>query len=130
MLYSGLYTLIRGDYSMKLFRLSCLLVCSLVFAAVAGAQDARTEPAPGSEVSVPGGPALAEGEVIILLQAKVPLELIQKFVATRGVSFLSTKESSKRILAAGGNVALVGTINLNQKDEMPVPIEESGKKKK
>jgi hypothetical protein len=77
--------------------------------------------APGSDVAVPGGPALAEGEVIILLQAKVPLDLIQKFVSTRGVNFVSSKESSKRVLAAGGNVALVGTINLNQKDEI-VPL--------
>ena len=34
---------------------------------------------------------------------------------------MSTKETSKRILAAGGNVALVGTINLNQKDELVRP---------
>jgi hypothetical protein len=97
---------------------------------LANAQDSKVEQGAGSEVSVPAGPALAEGEVIILLQAKVPLELIQKFVSTRGVSFLSSKETSKRILAAGGSVALVGTINLNQTDELAVPTQDNGKKKK
>lgn len=115
---------------MKLSRLRWLLVCASMLTMLANAQDARTEQPAGSEVSIPSGPALAEGEVIILLQAKVPLEVIQKFVATRGVNFLSTKETSKRILAAGGNVALVGTINLNQKDEVIVPMDDSGKKKK
>jgi hypothetical protein len=99
---------------MKLSRLRWLLVCPLMITMMASAQEAQPE---ASDVKIPSGPALAEGEVIILLQAKVPLELIQKFVSTRGVNFLSSKETSKRILAAGGNVALVGTINLNQKDE-------------
>lgn len=115
---------------MKLSRLRWLLVCPLMVTMLANAQDARTEQPASSDVSVPSGPALAEGEVIILLQAKVPLEVIQKFVATRGVNFLSTKETSKRVLAAGGNVALVGTINLNQKDEVVVPMDDNGKKKK
>ena len=112
---------------MKLSRLRWLLVCPLMITIMASAQEAQPE---ASDVKIPSGPALAEGEVIILLQAKVPLELIQKFVATRGVSFISSKETSKRILAAGGNVALVGTINLNQKDEPVVPIDDNGKKKK
>jgi hypothetical protein len=67
--------------------------------------------------------------VIILLQAKVPLELIQKFLPSRGVNFVSTKETSKRVLASGGNVALVGTINLNQKDEV-IPLAANGGKDK
>ena len=104
-------------------------MCPLMLTMLAHAQDARPEQPTASEVSVPGGPALAEGEVIILLQARVPLELIQKFVSTRGVNFLSSKETSKRILAAGGNVALVGTINLNQKDEVLIPMDDSKKKK-
>ena len=114
---------------MKLSRFRWLLVGSLMLAAFANAQDARSEQAAASDVSVPSGPALAEGEVIILLQAKAPLEVIQKFVATRGVSFVSSKETSKRILAAGGNVALVGTINLNQKDETPIQVDDKNKKK-
>jgi hypothetical protein len=101
-------------------RLARLFVCPLLLA-VAGWGQETTSEAPRTDISVPSGPALAEGEVIILLQAKVPLEIIQKFVATRGVNFVSTKETSKRILASGGNVALVGTINLNQKDEI-VPL--------
>jgi hypothetical protein len=117
---------------MKLSRPCWLLVCLLMLAMLMNGQDAKTEQGSGSgsDVAVPSGPALAEGEVIILLQAKVPLEIIQKFVATRGVSFVSSKETSKRILAAGGNVALVGTINLNQKDEPVIPIDDNGKKKK
>jgi hypothetical protein len=95
----------------------------------AAAQEPKPESA-GSDVSVPAGPALAEGEVIILLQAKVPLEVIQKFVASRGVNFVSTKETSKRVLAAGGNVALVGTINLNQKDDLTDPVTNDKDKKK
>jgi hypothetical protein len=115
---------------MKLSRLRWLIVCPLMLTMLASAQDAKPEQAAGSDVTVPSGPALAEGEVIILLQAKVPLEIIQKFVAARGVSFISSKETSKRVLAAGGNVALVGTINLNQKDEPIVPLDDNGKKKK
>jgi hypothetical protein len=101
-------------------RLGRLLVCPILLAVAGFAQDAPPE-TPRIDISVPSGPALAEGEVIILLQAKVPLDIIQKFVSTRGVNFISTKETSKRILASGGNVALVGTINLNQKDEA-VPL--------
>jgi hypothetical protein len=115
---------------MKLFRLRWLLVCPLMLTMLANAQEATTEQPAGSEISVPGGPPLAEGEVIVLLQAKVPLELIQKFVAARGVNFISSKETSKRILAAGGNVALVGTINLNQKDELALPVGNDKDKKK
>jgi hypothetical protein len=109
-------------------RLGRLLVCPLLLAAAVWGQEASSE-APHTDMSVPSGPALAEGEVIILLQAKVPLEVIQKFVATRGVNFVSTKETSKRILASGGNVALVGTINLNQKDEA-APLAVNGKDNK
>ena len=115
---------------MKFSRLRWLLVCPLMLTMLANAQEARTDQSAGSDVSVPSGPALAEGEVIILLQARVPLEIIQKFVATRGVNFYSTKDTSKRILAAGGNVALVGTINLNQKDETLVPVSDEKNKKK
>ena len=115
---------------MKLSRLRWLLVCPLMLTMLANAQEAKQEQASGSDVTVPSGPALAEGEVIILLQAKVPLETIQKFVAARGVSFVSSKETSKRVLAAGGNVALVGTINLNQKDEPVIPLDDNGKKRK
>ena len=70
-----------------------------------------------SDVAVPTGTALSESEIIILLQAKVPLPTIEKFVSVRGVNFVCTKDTSKKILAAGGNVSLIGTINLNQKDE-------------
>ena len=116
---------------MKLFRLRWLFVCPLMLTMLASAQESKPEQPAGAEISVPAGPALAEGEVIVLLQAKVPLEIIQKFVAARGVNFLSTKETSKRILAAGGNVALVGTINLNQKDELSsAQMSDNGKKKK
>jgi hypothetical protein len=99
-------------------------LCVFVLAFVSLAQDARV-----ADPDVPSGPSLSEGEVIILLQAKVPLDTIQKFVAGRGVSFISSKESSKRILSAGGNVALIGTINLNQKEDAPV-VQQDGKKKK
>ena|SRR4051794_10261604 len=85
-----------------------------------------------SDIAVPAGPALSEGEIIILLQAKVPLDLIEKFVSVRGVSFTSTKDSSKKLLAAGGNVSLIGTISLNQKEEAlaAMGIDANGKKKK
>ena len=112
---------------MTKFKLGRLIVCPLMVAMLGFAQEAPSD-APRTDIPVPSGPALAEGEVIILLQAKVPLEIIQKFVATRGVNFVSTKETSKRILASGGNVALVGTINLNQKDEA-IPLAVNGKDK-
>lgn len=117
---------------MRLSKLRWLVVCAMMFAMTTLATAQETSQPAASDIAVPSGAPLAEGEVIILLQAKVPLELIQKFVATRGVNFLSTKETSKRILAAGGNVALVGTINLNQKDEAApmAAIQDNGKKKK
>ena len=114
---------------MRLSRLCWLFLCPLMLTVLAIAQEAKPDSA-GTDVPVPAGPALAEGEVIILLQAKVPLEIIQKFVAARGVNFVSTKETSKRVLAAGGNVALVGTINLNQKDDLSVPVTNDKDKKK
>ncbi len=115
---------------MKLSRLRWLFVCPLMLTMLVNAQEAGTGQPAASDIAVPSGPALAEGEVIVLLQAKVPLELIQKFVAARGVNFISSKETSKRILAAGGNVALVGTINLNQKDELALPVSNDKDKKK
>ena len=107
---------------MNMSRLRLLILCPFVMSMMVFAQDApRTdEEGSSSNITVPSGPALGEAEVIILLQAKVPLDLIQKFVSARGVNFVSTKDTSKRVLAAGGNVALVGTINLNQKDDPPV----------
>ena len=114
---------------MTISKLCRLIVCPLLLAALALAQEApKNDEVTASDIIVAKGPALAEGEVIILLQAKVPLEIIQKFVSTRGVNFVSTKETSKRILASGGNVSLVGTINLNQKDEA-VPVAVTGKDK-
>ncbi len=84
----------------------------------------------GSGVSVPAGAPLTEGEIVILLQAKVPGEVIQKFVTTRGVSFVSTKEVSRKILAAGATVGLIGTINLNQKHDVSALAENGEAKKK
>jgi hypothetical protein len=116
---------------MKSSRFPRLIVCAFLLAILANAQESKPEsPASGSDIAIPSGQPLAEGEVIILLQAKVPLDLIQKFVAARGVNFISSKETSKRILAAGGNVALVGTINLNQKDEIALPVPNDKDKKK
>jgi hypothetical protein len=116
---------------MKSFGLHRLIVCAFVLAMFANAQDSKPEPAASeSDIAVPTGQPLAEGEVIILLQAKVPLDLIQKFVAARGVNFISSKETSKRILASGGSVALIGTINLNQKDDAVLPVSTDKDKKK
>ncbi len=92
----------------------CLMICGLSLTSAFGFQDAPTR----SDVAVPAGTALSESEIIILLQAKVPLDLIEKFVNVRGVNFMSSKETSKKILSAGGNVSLIGTISLNQKDDM------------
>ncbi len=89
-------------------------------------------PAMAQDDAVPSGPALSESEIIILLQAKVPLGTIEKFVSVRGVNFVCTKDTSKKILAAGGNVSLIGTINLNQKEDAPplAAVAASGKKKR
>ena len=104
---------------MKFTRAFTLIACTVLMAgfAVAAPVAPAQEQADGANVSVPSGAPLTEGEIIILLQAKVPGDVIQKFVTTRGVGFISTKEVSRKILAAGGTVGLIGTINLNQKDE-------------
>lgn len=118
---------------------SAILAISVLFAGLGFAQSgsqASQTPAvttlsmmqDGPAIDVPTGQALTEGEIIILLQAKVPVESIQKFVSVRGVSFASSKEVSKRILSAGGNVALIGTISLNQRDDGA--IDPNAKKKK
>ena len=109
-----------------------LLVC-LLFAGLTSNQVVaapQQEPSSKSDVAVPAGGALSEAEIIILLQAKVPLELIQKFVTIRGVNFLSTKDSSKRIMSAGGDVSLIGTVNLNQKEDASAAMNLDPKKKK
>jgi hypothetical protein len=117
---------------MKLTKALTLIACVLMMAVAAPAASAQ-EPASsteGSAVAVPSGGALTEGEIVILLQAKVPGEVIQKFVTTRGVGFVSTKDVSRKILAAGGTVGLIGTINLNQKEEASALAEGSDPKKK
>jgi hypothetical protein len=102
----------------------------LVLVAAGAVMAADVSPAAASSIKVPPGGALTEGEIVILLQTKVPLDLIQEFVTVRGVSFPATKDSSKRIIAAGGNVALIGTINLNQKDELVASAADTNGKKK
>ncbi len=117
---------------MSMFYRRGLLVC-LLSAGLMSTQAAIAAPqAEGSksDIAVPAGGALSESEIIILLQAKVPLELIAKFVTIRGVSFVSTKDSSKRIISSGGDVSLIGTVNLNQKDDAVVLADAGGKKKK
>lgn len=100
--------------------------------AVAAQPNAAQESAAaeGAGFAVPSGGALTEGEIIILLQAKVPGEVIEKFVTTRGVGFVSTKEVSRKILASGGTVGLIGTINLNQKEDLNATAENFETKKK
>ena len=87
---------------MKISRLRWLLVCPLLVTMLANAQ-AASESAAGSH---------------------------PEFVSSRGVNFVSTKETSKRVLAAGGNVALVGTINLNQKNDPIASFEQQDKDKR
>ena len=103
---------------MKFTKALTLSACVLLMAGFAVAAPAPAqEQVEGAGVAVPSGAPLTEGEIIILLQAKVPGDVIQKFVTTRGVGFVSTKEVSRKILAAGGSVGLIGTINLNQKED-------------
>jgi hypothetical protein len=105
------------------------MLLSTPLTTVLSAQDTKSD---SSDLAVPAGGALSEPEIIILLQAKVSLGTIQKFVTVRGVNFVSSKETSKRIITAGGDVSLIGTVNLNQKDEAPLamaPTGGSGKKK-
>src|SRR5262249_52130412 len=102
---------------MKLAKVVILCVFVLAGFAVAAPAAPAQEQSEGSSVSVPSGAPLTEGEIIILLQAHVPADVIQKFVTPRGVGFTSTKDVSRKILAAGGSVALIGTINLNQKED-------------
>ncbi|HEY3738294.1 MAG TPA: hypothetical protein VGL53_00545 [Bryobacteraceae bacterium] len=105
-----------------------LMMAGIVVAAPANpAQEAAAE---GASFAVPSGGALTQGEIIILLQAKVPGEVIEKFVTTRGVGFVSTKEVSRKILASGGTVGLIGTINLNQKEDLSASTENFETKKK
>ena len=124
---------------MKLTKALTLFACVFIMAGFAvAAPAAPAAVAPPQEqtegaaagVSVPSGLPLTEGEIIILLQANVPGEVIQKFVTTRGVGFVSTKEVSRKILAAGGTVGLIGTINLNQKEDLNTSAENFDPKKK
>src|SRR3977135_509406 len=115
---------------MSTFKSRGLLVCLLAAGLVTTqASNLMAQEASKSDVAVPAGGTLSESEIIILLQAKVPLDLIQKFVTIRGVSFLSTKDSSKRIMSSGGDVSLIGTVNLNQKEDAVVLPDAGGKKK-
>ena len=117
---------------MKFTKALTLIACVLMMAgfAVAAPAAPAQEQTEGANVSVPSGAPLTEGEIIILLQAKVPGDVIQKFVTTRGVGFVSTKEVSRKILAAGGTVGLIGTINLNQKEDTSALAEGLDPKKK
>lgn len=82
---------------MKLTKTLTLITCVLMMAGLAVAAAPAQEQTEGANVAVPSGAALTEGEIIILLQAKVPGDVIQKFVTTRGVGFVSTKEVSARL---------------------------------
>ena len=93
-----------------------LTLASLTLLAGSLLGNVEMQDTPAASIAVPAGPALTEGEIIILLQAKVPVEVIQTFVQTRGAGFQASKDTGRKIVAAGGNVALVGTISLNQKE--------------
>jgi hypothetical protein len=109
---------------------SAALLAGSVFGAAP--QDSNSSSAEPTSIKVPAGTPLTEGEIVILLQAKVPVEVIQQFVQSRGVGFNATKETGRKIIASGGNVALVGTISLNQKETPAVAANdpELGKRKK
>ena len=111
--------------------LVCLLSAGLV-SSQAGIAAPLAPQGDGSktDIAVPAGGPLSEKEIIILLQAKVPLEVIAKFVTIRGVSFVSTKDSSKRIMSSGGDVSLIGTVNLNQKEDAVLLLPDAGAAKK
>ncbi|MEJ7619111.1 MAG: hypothetical protein WKF30_19540 [Pyrinomonadaceae bacterium] len=58
----------------------------------------------------PGGP-LSKSEIITLLQSGVPTARVEQFVEVRGISFVSTPEIAREVMAAGGNRALVGALS-------------------
>jgi hypothetical protein len=124
---------------MFVWKFSRVVLCPLVLAAFSlslsasqATQDLTKADDGGSSssFSVPAGQPLTEGEIIVLLQAKVPLDVVQKFVSVRGVAFVSSKETSRKILTSGGNVALIGTISLNQHDDVPTTLAMASTKKK
>lgn len=116
---------------MKMGKLGMMLASATLLAgSVFAAQEAQAQGVETSSIAVPAGTALTEGEIIILLQAKVPVEVIQKFVHSRGVSFSASKETGRKIIAAGGNVALVGTISLNQKEQSVAQVAPEEQKRK
>ena len=99
---------------------TAILLNLALFGTLALAKSNETQDGTSTEsITIPPGPALTEGEIIILLQAHVPVETIQRFVQSRGAGFGVTKEVGKKVIAAGGNVALIGTISLNQKESAP-----------
>jgi hypothetical protein len=119
---------------MKMGKIGMMLASATLLAGSlfgAAAQDTQSSSVDVSSITVPTGTPLTEGEIIILLQAKVPVEVIQKFVHSRGVNFAAAKETGRKIIAAGGNVALVGTISLNQKEQSVAQVTpEENKRKK
>jgi hypothetical protein len=117
---------------MKIGKFGMMLASATLLAGSLFGAPAQDSPsADASSITVPAGTPLTEGEIIILLQAKVPVEVIQKFVQSRGVSFAAAKETGRKIIAAGGNVALVGTISLNQQEQAVAQVTpEDGKRKK
>ncbi len=124
---------------MRTWKFGPAVVCPLLLAALSlGLSAAQTrqdsmKPDDGGSsatFAVPAGQPLTEGEIIVLLQAKVPLEIVQKFVSVRGVAFNSSKETSRKILSSGGNVALIGTISLNQHDDDSANLTLANSKKK
>jgi TonB family protein len=66
------------------------------------------------------GPPLSKAEVLILLDAKVPLDRIEKIVDERDVCFEGDTQTAKEILAHGGSKSLNGTILQNYTDCGPV----------
>ncbi len=67
-------------------------------------------PATKPAANVPAGPPLSEQEVLTMLQSGVGATRVEQFVEGRGVSFAITPDASRKIMAAGGNNALLGAI--------------------
>lgn len=86
---------------------------------------AAPAPAPAPvDLPIPAGPPLTLDQVVILLQAGVPLSRVEKFVVERKAAFAVTPPVSKQIHDSGGSFHLVGAIvaNTQAPPEPPAPV--------
>lgn len=100
---------------MTKWRLASVALIVLFLAGIAAAQTPPPQPPP------PPPAPLSVGDIVLLLQMKVPHERIERFLDVSGVDFVLDARIGAQIIEAGGDKAMLGAIALARRAAAETP---------